>query len=308
MIEEQVGEFEKRDIQDQVDRILRDLGTPEPPIKLADVRTLLSLDLQYYSSTDPGLIAELSHRFALLARKTIPDFGKHLITALAKSRLCAFWVPDAARIMVDTEVPKRKHRWIEAHEISHSITPWHKHFLLGDNRQTLDPACHAVIEAEANYGAGRLLFLQDRFAAEARDLSLSFDSVKHLAGRYHNSILSTFWRTIEDRDPSQPVFGLVSVHPYHPDVGAHDGAEPWRYFVRSPMFRTQFSTMLPEQAYALVSKHATLRRTGPIFSATDVLTDVLGEEWEFEIESFSTKHALLTFGFPIRRRAAVVPL
>ncbi|MDT9046933.1 hypothetical protein RSW36_27845, partial [Escherichia coli] len=65
------------------------------------------------------------------------------------------------------------------------------------------------------------------------------------------------------------------------------------------MFRTQFSTMLPEQAYALVSKHATLRRTGPIFSATDVLTDVLGEEWEFEIESFSTKHALLTFGFPI---------
>jgi hypothetical protein len=37
-----------------------------------------------------------------------------------------------------------------------------------------------MIEAEANYGAGRLLFLQDRFREEARDWALSFTSIKSL--------------------------------------------------------------------------------------------------------------------------------
>lgn len=71
---------------------------------------------------------------------------------------------------------------------------------MGDNKFTLDPECHAIIEAEANYGAGHLLFLQDRFGSEARDLRLSFDSIKTLAKRYDNSIVSTLWRTVEERD------------------------------------------------------------------------------------------------------------
>jgi hypothetical protein len=110
--EELVGELEKREIRGQVQRILRDLGNPEPPLNLADVRSLLSLDLQYYRSTDPGLIAELTHRFNLLARKTIPGLGRHLLSALAKSKLCAFWVPDSARILLDQDVPQAKHRWM----------------------------------------------------------------------------------------------------------------------------------------------------------------------------------------------------
>ena len=306
MREDHAGEIEKRDIRDQVGRILRDLGHPEPPLKLADVRTLLSLNLQYYSSSEPGLAAELTHRFTLLARKTIPDLEKHLWTALSKARLCAFWVPDAAKILIDAEVPEPKHRWIEAHEITHSITPWHRKFLFGDNAQTLDPACYAMLEAEANYGAGRLLFLQDRFTSDTRDLDLSFKSIKLLAKRYGNSIISTFWRVVEDRDPSQPVFGMVSVHPHYPDIGKHDGPTPWRYFIRSVAFQTQFSTISPEKSFALIKLHARGQKTGPVFSAQDVLKDVIGDNWEFQIESFSTKHALLTFGFPIRQCQLVV--
>lgn len=301
-----VGEYERREISGQVQRILRDLGNPEPPLNLADVRALLSLNLQYYRSTDPGLIAELTHRFNLLARKTIPGLGRHLVSALAKSKLCAFWVPESARILLDQEVPQAKHRWIEAHEITHSVTPWHKDFLLGDDKQTLDPACHAILEAEANYGAGRLLFLQDRFARDARDLLLDFDSVKQLAERYANSIVSTFWRTIEERNPSQAVFGLISVHPHHDDVGAHDGPNPWRYFIRSPLFRTQFANVAPTDVFRLVARHATRRRTGPILLADDILTDATGKIFEFRVESFSTKHALLTMGFPLRERAPAV--
>lgn len=306
MSEELVGELEKREIRGQVQRILRDLNNPEPPLNLADVRSLLSLDLQYYRSTDPGLIAELTHRFNLLARKTIPDLGRHLFSALAKSKLCAFWVPDSARILLDQDVPQAKHRWIEAHEIIHSATPWHKDFLLGDNKQTLDPACHAILEAEANYGAGRLLFLQDHFAADARDLPLEFKSIRELAERYGNSIVSTFWRTVEERNAGKAVFGLISVHPHHADIGAHDGADPWRYFIRSALFRTQFANVSAAEVFDLVERHASRRRTGPILLAEDILSDATGKIFEFRFESFSIKHALLTLGFPLRERGAAV--
>ena len=308
MLEGELGELEKRDIRAQVDRILRDLGNPEPPLHLPDVRALLKIDLEYYRSSDPGLITELTHRFKVFARKSIPDLGKHLLSALSKSRLCAFWVPASSRILVDADVPEPKHRWLEAHEISHSTTPWHREFLLGDNLQTLDPACHASLEAEANYGAGRLLFLQDRLAAEARDLVLSFDSIKLLAKRYHNSIISTFWRAVEDRDPHQPVLGMVSVHPLHADIGQHDGPDPWRYYIRSAAFRAQFPAVQPEDVFGLVTRYASNRRTGPVFTATHSLRNARGEEWEFQFYAFSTTHALLTLGFPLQRQRAVASI
>ena len=305
-MDELIGAFERRDIDKLVGRVLRDLGNPEPPLRLEDVRSVLSLDLQYYRSSDPHLLQELSHRFTLLAKKTLPDVGKHLLAALSKSQLCAFWVPESARILVDSDVPQPKHRWIEAHEIAHSITPWHKDFLLGDNQHTIDPACRAMLESEANFGAGKLLFLSGKFASEALDLELSFPSIKLLSNRYSNSIVSTFWRMVEERDPTASVFGMVSTHPLHADVGCHDGNHPWRYFIRSKMFRTQFSSICPDEVYGLISRHATYRRTGPVFSARDYLKDGVGVDWEFQIESFSTKHALLTLGYPLKPRATAV--
>lgn len=303
---ESAGELERHDIREQVDRLLRDLGYPEPPLKLNDVRSILSLDLKYYSSSDPGLVLELTHRFRLLAGKTIPDLGRHLQSALSKSRLCAFWVPDQSRIILDADFPKPKHRWIEAHEIIHSITPWHKDFLLGDNKQTLDPACHATLEAEANYGAGRLLFFNDKFGVEARDIDLSFKSIDSLRKRYGNSIVSTFWRTIEDRDPGQCVFGLVSIHPHYPEIGRHDGPNPWRYFIRSDAFARKFSKVSPEAVFEMVRRHASRRRAGPVFAAEDVIGDDRGVEWEVELESFSNTYTVLTLGYTTNARSRSV--
>ena len=179
--------------------------------------------------------------------------------------------------MLDGDVPEPKHRWIEAHEIIHSVIPWHKNFLLGDNTQTLDPTCHAVLEAEANYGAGRLLFLNEKFSAEAKDLELSFKSIKLLKKRYENSIISTFWRTVEDRNPLDPVFGMVSIHPHYPEVGSHDGPNPWRYFIRSDTFARQFSRISPETVYELVRSHASRRKAGPYLLHKTQLTMIVGK-------------------------------
>jgi hypothetical protein len=217
-----------------------------------------------------------------------------------------FWIPAKRRILLDETVPQPKHRWIESHEISHSVTEWHKDFLLGDNRLTIDPLCQAIIESEANYGAGRLLFMSDMFGNEARDLPPNFNSVKALAKRYENSIVSTFWRLIESRDPNHAVFGMVSHHPVFPEVGAHDGAEPWRYFIRSPAFKAQFANVTAEQAFALISSNCSNRKKGPLFEVDEVIENGIGERWKFCIECFSTTHAVLTLGIAHSKRSTMI--
>lgn len=306
MNEPDIGEFERREIQDCVRKVLRDLDDPEPPLSLPDVRKLLQLDLKYYDGSDSGLIAELTHRARLLTRKKLPDAVRHVKAILSKSKLLAFWVPESKRVLIDSSAPKKKHRWIEGHEITHSVVSWHSDFLLGDDEHTLDPVCRAVLEAEANYGAGQLLFLQERFGGEARDLEVGIAAVKKLAGRYANTITSTLWRYVEERDPSQPLFAMVSIHPFAPHIGAHDGSHPWRHFIRSAAFRTQFANVTPEEAYALIKRHATYRTRGPVFLEQDVLRDALGEEWEFRIESFCNSHALLTLASVMRKRQPIV--
>lgn len=46
------------DIDAQVEKILRGLGHPEPPLDLHLVRELLRLDRQFYSSSDTGWLRE----------------------------------------------------------------------------------------------------------------------------------------------------------------------------------------------------------------------------------------------------------
>jgi len=78
----------------------------------------------------------------------------------------------------------------------------------------LSPTCHATIEAEANYAASQLLFLQDRFVAEAMSLPVSMDSLKILKQRFGNSNASTLWRMVEQYAGPHPLLGIVSEHPH----------------------------------------------------------------------------------------------
>ena len=295
MSSELVGAHEAHDIEAQVNRILNDLGNPEPPLSLPQVRELLKLDLQYYSAVNVEHVQEFVHHIKV-ASKQIYARPTLLLEVITKAKLSALWIPDSKRILIDSTVPDLKHRWIEAHEINHSIIPWHHNFLFGDDRYTLDPECHAVVEAEANYGAGRLLFFGDRFASEARDVKLDFDNIKKLASRYGNTITSTLWRIVEEREPDRPTFGMITGHPYYPEHPKLGNGALEHKFIRSTAFRAQFSSITLDDAYSLLAKHASGKLSGPIASATDVLKDNNGDDFVFRIESFSNSHALLTYG------------
>lgn len=124
-----LGEYEAEDIRKIVARILRDLDNPEPPLNMSQVRALLDLNLGYYSTADTTLLQDIAARLTVAGRQVLQR-PMLLVEAVTKAKLSALWVPDNKRILIDDSVPKPKHRWIEGHEIGHSLIPWHREFLL----------------------------------------------------------------------------------------------------------------------------------------------------------------------------------
>lgn len=278
------------DIDRPITRLLRELDWPEPPLRLELVRELLDLDRQYYSSSDDSVLRETIHRLRVGTQQVIKRPGL-LLDVVRKRKLRALWVPDRRRILIDEELPPAKHRWGEAHEIGHSIIPWHETLAHGDERRTLSLTCEAQIEAEANYAAGRLLFLQDGFVERVRSSPLSFARVKDLASEYENTITSTLWRAVESMEA--PTFGLVSQHP-RPDMV--DNGEPLiKYWVRSRVFAQLFPRVAPTEAYHRLREFCWGKR-GPLGQGDLNLVDIAGGRWVFEVECFYNGYEALTLG------------
>jgi len=72
---------------------------------------------------------------------------------------------------------------------------------------------------------------------------------------------------------------MVTFHPHYPEIVAADDGKPVRYFIRSHAFRKLFTGVTPEIAYSLVERNPTRRKRGPVFDASDVLTNTNGEWW-----------------------------
>jgi hypothetical protein len=293
------------DIEGRVEKILRGLDFPDPPLDLDEVRALLKLDRQYYSTSDIGFMSEtLSHlRIAskqVIARPTL------ILDAVKKWDLRAFYLPDRKRILIDKATPTPKLRWTEGHEIIHGILPWHAELMLGDTEQTLNPACHDDLEAEANYGAGQLLFLRDNFAVVARDLPVALASVQGLAKDFGNTLTSTLWRFVESVERDRMTFAVVTVHP-HPRLrpANFDPAAPCRYFIRSPAFAGRFSNLTERAVFGFVASYCAPRRGGPLGQTEQAIFDDNGDGHLFEMETFFNRHDALTLAAYLRPVAAM---
>jgi Zn-dependent peptidase ImmA (M78 family) len=280
----QVGISEKKQIDKAVRRLLSDMKGVEPPLDLVAVRSQLELDLEYYSSKDSSLLKEIVHSVKIAGKEMLSSktmLGK-LIDKLGL-RGMLFW--DQNRILIDNELHHVKLRWAEGHEIGHTFCSWHKHYLLGDSKNELSPTCHAAIEAEANYAAGQLLFLQDRFIAELMSSPISMKSLKNLHKRYGNSNASTLWRMVEQYAGPHPVLGIVSEHPHRlPDN--FDYCEPCRYVIESPAFRSTFSDTTEVQLFEVLTAMCNGSSRGPLGTDEVELIDNNGERHEFVFESF----------------------
>jgi Zn-dependent peptidase ImmA (M78 family) len=182
-----------------VKKIIRDIGNPEPPLRMEDVLDRLQLDRGYYSTTDDGFLRDSVHKLKVAGQQVLKR-PTLLLDAIKKMSLKALFIPDRKRILIDKTLPSAKIRWAEGHEVVHCVIPWHDTLMHGDTKQTLTPGCAIQIEAEANYGAGRLLFLRDTFRSHLNSGATGMEDIKALATRFGNSITSTMWRAIESVD------------------------------------------------------------------------------------------------------------
>jgi len=293
------------EIDGQVRKVLRGLDNPSPPLRLDDVRELLKLDRQYYSKSAHGVLAETVSRLKI-AGKQVLRRPSLLLDAIVRAELKALYVPDRKLILLDDTVPEIKQRWSESHEIAHSLLGWHGSILLGDDRVTLNLACHQQIEAEANFGASRLLFLQDQFGMVARDTQCSMEAIRFLGRQFGNSITSTLWRYVELMDT--PVLGVVSQHPHYTD-DTFDPQEPCRYFVRSSSFAEKFSGVDELLIFPLMRSKCSWKKAGPVASDEVVLGDNDGVNHIFDFEAFYNRYEMLSLfvhRHAIGKRIAIV--
>ncbi|WP_245261053.1 hypothetical protein [Mesorhizobium sp. LSHC440B00] len=181
----------------------------------------------------------------------------------------------------------------------------HADLMLGDHEQSLTPGCHAQIEAEANYTAGQLLFLQERFVHAANDSVPSLSAVRDLKSDFGNTYTTTFWRYIEGAHTNLPMVGLIGAHPKRPS-GTFNISRPFRHLIESPAFSVAFGGVTPAELHRAITSYCGPQRAGPLGSAELVLPDGNGDPHVFFFESFSNTYDCLTLGIYQRRHSRVV--
>lgn len=290
------------EIDSLVDRLHKDLGYRQGPVELAAVRDLCKLDLQYYSAEDPSLLQEVVHKMRIGAKQVLMRPAL-LLEAVTRFDLKGLFFPDRKRILLDKALPDLKKRWNESHEIVHGLIPWHKEYLLGDTKETLSPVCHQQLEAEANYGAGRLLFPHEAMSALVSSSAPSIAHVKNIAGHFENTITSSLWRYVEYGEP--PCFGIVGAHPHYKS----DDAAPIEYFIRSRRFAAEFSSITENRLFELIRGYCSYKRNGPLGTGELVLLDDRGDSHSFRAETFGNRYNVLTLAVHIRgaRETVAVP-
>ncbi len=289
-----IDPFAAEDIKDQVDKVLRGLDNPEPPLDLGDVRELLKLDLQFYSTRNTGALREFVSRVKV-GGKQIAMRPTLILDVVSQAGLKALWIPDRSRILINEELHKLKRRHAVGHEITHSIMPHHRLFLFGDDRETLRTSCHEKLESEANFGSGQLLFLRERFVEEANDLPPTLNTVQKLAKRFGNTITMTLWRLVEEAHAGKPVFGVISPHPKRL-CDDFDPTTPCRYFIESPAFRERFGIVTEVAAFEAIQEYVSWARRGPLGESYGDFVGCDGESHRFHMETFFNGYEALTIG------------
>ena len=223
--------------------------------------------------------------------------------AIKKWSLSSLYLTDRKRILIDRELPVLKQRWGEAHEVGHSIIPWHGDTMLGDNKQTLTPACHEKVENEANYAAGQLLFFQKAFTRDARDLVVGIGAVEELKKKYGNTMTTTLWRYVE-QSPN-PLVGCISHHPHRLPIDFNP-EDPFRYFIGSPQFLQRFSNVCEPDIFRILRAYCQNKRGGPLGAADILLMDDNRARHVFHFETFFNHYDALTLGVYKKQHSLLV--
>ncbi|HWK29195.1 MAG TPA: ImmA/IrrE family metallo-endopeptidase [Solirubrobacter sp.] len=212
--------------------------------------------------------------------------------------LGALWFEERA-LFVDTRQSVPRRRFTEAHELVHLLCPWHAAVLRVDTAAELFGELALGIEAEANFGAGELLFQGAAFRDEAEAHERSLSTAFALAPRYGASRHAAAHRYVEDHADAV----ALAVAGRWP---ARDGRLPLWRGVESAAFRSRFGPVA-----GLLADAALDVREGPLAEAIDAARrsaePVAAALGGFRVEVVNNRHCHLVFvsaPAPCARRAA----
>lgn len=121
---------------------------------------------------------------AVEAMPALPD----RVRTPGRQLLGALWFEERT-IFLEEGQPEARRRFTEAHELMHALCPWHEAVLREDTSDELfRSAAVGAIEAEANAGAGLLLFQGRDFAARVAAERPSIAAPLALAREYGASV------------------------------------------------------------------------------------------------------------------------
>jgi hypothetical protein len=171
------------------------------------------------------------------------------VRSTGRPLLGALWFEERTIFLEQGQAEARR-RFTEAHELMHALCPWHEDVLREDTKDELFRSAVDQIEAEANIGAGMLLFqgrsFAERLVAErpsigtplalAREYGASAHAAVHHYVLTHAAplallIVGRFPR----RDGSLPVWGSVESRRYLRRFDRAASAIPAGLLPRSPL-------------------------------------------------------------------------
>lgn len=120
------------------------------------------------------------------AVEALPALPERIRTP-GRKLLGALWFEERS-IFLDQGQSAARSRFTEAHELVHALCPWHVAVLREDTGDELFKATAERIEAEANLGAGMLLFQGRHFAERASEEPPSLSTPLALAREYGASV------------------------------------------------------------------------------------------------------------------------
>lgn len=113
----------------------------------------------------------------------LPALDEAKRPSFLKRVLGAFWYQERT-VFIDTTQAEPRVLFTDAHETTHAMCDWHEPVLLLDTEDELFRQLAPGIEAEANFGAGHVIFQGARFHRRALEEQVSIRAPLRLAREY----------------------------------------------------------------------------------------------------------------------------
>lgn len=199
-------------------------------------------------------------------------------------------------VVVDRSQGHARGRFIEAHEISHKVIPWHEAVFRLDDEERLFGQTKKRVDLEADMGAAELLFQGDLFVRRALDFEVSISAPIGLASEFDASMAAS----------------IRHYAAYHPDPVAvivagqfvwSNGAVPVWASHESPSFAARFGSAKAFYPSGVPASELNTDPAGAILAEalkySDVargevaLTDLRGQSHAFVMEAFHNGRMIL---------------